>query len=287
MSFLFSGFDPSMYEAYVRKARTLVVFLQQHRIRLAHDSRVMVYIRQLEEGPGRNVSVRHRALLELDDLRLVVDALACPEPLRGWQDRVQALVAGHALPQDDTQATARNLQFELVLASLLRRAGYEVELREPDVIATSPELSFAFAAKRPKSRKKLPQNIRDANRQIRHQVNSSSLCGVVALDLSQLLNPQNGYLSSESFSEASTKVHIELHDFVRKHAAAFRRSVDPQTTIAIATYFPCLVLDCSRGTLGYVRAWSFANMCDHNDPRFEILRRLGERVGIASYLQAG
>src|SRR5262249_19728527 len=154
------------------------------------QSRLAVYRRQLEfaeradrtQGADlvRMLPVLHQARHELEQLYLIVSELFRPPPLSKLDGPLQKLLAGHALPQSERHTISRDTQFELYIAAVFRRAGYEVQLEEPDVLVKVRGSWVGIAAKRPKTPKKIERRLREG----RKQIERLGKPGIVAIDVS-------------------------------------------------------------------------------------------------------
>lgn len=94
-------------------------------------------------------------------------------------------MGGSEVVSQDTRTQARDTQFELYIAALLRLAGREVHFAEPDLRFTLGAIEVGVAAKRLQSGKKYGTRLKEAIRQLER----AKLPGVVAFSLDQLLPP--------------------------------------------------------------------------------------------------
>jgi len=119
----------------------------------------------------------------------------------GLRDRLETVLSGTEELRQETPNTGapRNLLFELVMASTLKRAGLQVRLDQiEDVLfEVSDGIPCFMECKRVHSQQKLGDRIRQAATQIRRRCEDSSnprACGIVAVDVSKLLNPTSDHL---------------------------------------------------------------------------------------------
>jgi hypothetical protein len=156
LSILFRGFSPAARKQFRDAAAHLRTFLVSESIRLSPSSRLGQYVDALSDDdstseltPGIDaLPLLHRALLEIDDLRLIAQYL--PEILgpNEWRREFQRLIKGAALPSTLSHDDARDFQFEFITAAMLCRAGYSLKLAEPDVVINSMPFQIGVAAKR-------------------------------------------------------------------------------------------------------------------------------------------
>lgn len=119
----------------------------------------------------------HRSVLEAHAICAAMDPRR-PAPA----EKLCALLEGGEIPEDDRNPWARNTQFELLVAAIMRLAGFaSVSMSEPDIRIDSTAGSFGIAAKRLRSAKhwKWQQHVTKATRQLRHQ----KLQGFLAFNL--------------------------------------------------------------------------------------------------------
>jgi hypothetical protein len=291
MSFLFDGFSPSARAQIHDAAIHLRAFLRSEGIRLSPSSRFARYINALESDSDRSANgqpdispqLSHRAHLEIDDLRLIAQYLPEIPSRHDWRIDFQRLIKGAALPAVGSRDTrARDFQFEFVTAAMLRRAGFDVERAEPDIIIRSTPSPIAVAAKRLVSPNSLVRQCQRAVRQIR----ASGLDGVVVVDVTDMIYDPNLIVQAESFRDAHFTVSEAVSERLRSEAPGIRRRLDPRTVIALIFYVAVLVRANASGDVGYVRGWTFANLCDAKDPRWATVAHIAERVNAASFLRA-
>lgn len=95
--------------------------------------------------------------------------------------------------EDANSNQARNIQFELFLASTLWRAGFQPVFGEPDLKCQVGDRWFFFACKRlfSPSLQQLRRRINEAAKQIRESRSTAppGTRGIIAISLSRILNP--------------------------------------------------------------------------------------------------
>lgn len=87
--------------------------------------------------------------------------------LDGGVPILRQILGGTVLPSKDNNSIARDKQFELFLAAILERTGFEVSLEEPDIVFTSNSQTYSLAAKRVKSEQKIAKRYREAIQQVK------------------------------------------------------------------------------------------------------------------------
>ncbi len=126
----------------------------------------------------------HRTILEAYAICAGMDAHR-PAPV----EKLSALLKGSEIPSADTNSLARDTQFELLVAAVLRLAAFEsVSMSEPDICIDGAAGPLGIAAKRLRSAKqrKWQQRVSEATRQLRQQ----NLHGFLAFSLDQVIAPE-------------------------------------------------------------------------------------------------
>lgn len=155
------GLHASTNEALLSRLDDVAKLLGDHGLVITGGSRFDRY-RRLLSTPNPVGTATHQAFLECEQLCLIISELARDPAPAGWREKVRAVLSGTLLPaQEKAASSVRNLQFELFAAAIARRAGYQVELAEPDVRLTAPDHPpFVLAAKRLRSPAKVRKNVR-------------------------------------------------------------------------------------------------------------------------------
>lgn len=137
----------------------------------------------------------------------------------GLRDRLKKVLSGvRALEQEraDT-ANPRNYLFELVMASTLKRAGFQVHLdRIEDVYFEICGVPCFMECKRVLSERKLGERIGHAAAQVRTRCDDSQdsrASGIVAVDVSKLLNPGTHLFDCGTRHELSLEAERKLEQF--------------------------------------------------------------------------
>jgi hypothetical protein len=230
----------------------------------------------LDDAGGIDLAVWHQGLLELEDLAFVAQTLLSPPPLDGIHSHLSKVVSGAATPkhEETKHSPARDFQFELLLAAIFRASGLPVTLREPDIVVALDHQEIGVAAKRPRSREKLGKNLRQAEKQISRAGGK----GLIALDLSCLINFSLGYIPAPTFALANEQVVSSIDRFVRVNRARMEREAQPKHSFGLIAYFGAPVLDQSVPRLATVRRCVIAAFGDVSREEQEVLWRLYKTV---------
>jgi hypothetical protein len=256
--------------------------LQQYGLRVSGAGRHSRYISELRKVaagavpplPAR-LELWHRAMLELYDLVLAVRVLAKPPEAQGSRARVQETLSGGARRTDEIRhSRARDIQFEVAIATLLRQAEFHVQFAEPDVLASRGSSTFAFAAKRPRSPNKLEKSIRDANDQMIRSCRS----GLIAIDISCLVSPADRTVLTRDPSADYHRLSEVAGRFGSRNAVAIRKLVDLNFVFGVLVHVTLPVTNLEDRTLGSVRRWSVTSLVGDHDRRTKALKGLAQRL---------
>jgi hypothetical protein len=123
----------------------------------------------------------YQARITLERVTAAAEAL---RGLPGLKGLLKDILAG-SVTQDFKLSSAKDKLYELEMAATLRLAGFSVELREPDIVASGNGLSkpLAIACKYPFSRQQVHDHISKGYRQITRE----NLDGVVSIGFDLLV----------------------------------------------------------------------------------------------------
>jgi hypothetical protein len=267
----------------VELAEDTIRRLKSHGVEIPGGCRVDRYVkmvtgfyRDMKLARGANLKTVMQAVLELHQLNTILTHLhgeGCGAKL---EEEVRIACFGSELPEEEKNNTpARDKQLELLLAALLKAAGYGVKLVEPDIWVNKGERSFSIAAKRAKSLGNLAKNLRDARKQIVRAGGD----GVVGLDISRIYNPKNRVVVFPSDRKAPEPVQCMVDYFVGKNRQNLVTLLDDRRVfgIMVAMVAPCMLEGESR--LGFSARITVANVCGLEDPRVDVLSEMTHEVG--------
>jgi hypothetical protein len=142
----------------------------------------------------------------------------------GLRDRLEKVLAGtEELRQEAPQkGGARNFLFELVMAATLKQAGFQVRLDQIEDVFfnVSDRIPCFMECKRVHSQRRLGELISDAASQIRQHCNNSShrrACGIVAVDVSKLLNVGDRLFDAQTRDGLSSAAKQRLESYAKDH----------------------------------------------------------------------
>lgn len=159
----------------------------------------------------------------------------------GLLDRLgKALFGIKTLEEETADGSApRNFLFELVMASTLKAAGFNVYLdRDEDVYFEISGVPCFMECKRIQSQRKLGERIRHAAHQIRKRCDDSRdsrAGGIVAVDVSKLLNPGTHLFDCATRDELSFEAEHKLELFRVEHMSTLK-AVQERCVLAVYVY---------------------------------------------------
>lgn len=122
---------------------------------------------------------------------------------------LKPLLDGAPLPADDARTFARDKQFESYLAALLVHSGFEVLLKEPDLIFKHEGVWYGIAAKRLSSPDQIAKRVREGISQLK----KTGLRGLIALSVDRLLPaaiPRVVASSEKALDEAGSSLVLKV-----------------------------------------------------------------------------
>ncbi len=259
-------------------ATTLIDELRRSGVPIHPSSRLAAYQRELIKavpstlGPtGDQMRRWHRTLIEVNDLFTIVQQLSKPPAISGWEQRTREALSGSFLRSEDSKNTrARNTQFELVLAASFRSAGYEPKLEEPDVVVTMSVGRVGVAAKRPSSATNLGHTIRDAGRQI----GALKLPGLIAVDATVLINPEDSEITTSDFEKEEARVASHAIDVAKRFAAIAGDKVGTEYVFGVMVRACVPIWEPHIPRMSFVERWPVVSLVGENDIRYQCCRDL-------------
>jgi hypothetical protein len=225
--------------------------------------------RRLLADPNPTVPALHQALLECEQVCLIMSTIGQDQPPLGYDEKLKTVLSGPLLPSVDHAASPeRDHQFELFVAALSHSAGYKVDLVEPDLrLDRSGQPGFVIAAKRLKSPSKLRRNVRKASKQIA----ALRQHGVVALDITKLLQQPDEPMVAHDLTAASFRASQLIDTFRNANIMSIRSYCDLTWVFGAQLFFAGLAQLQKAPFLAMVWLVRTINLCAHDDARCETL----------------
>ena len=173
------------------------------------------------------------ALVESTELGELVPYLRTAS-LDTLKAKLRDVLRGPIVPssEDTSSNQARNVMFELALASKLWRAGIQPRLGErhlgheqPDVACDVGGVQFHFECKRPFDRRSVKDCIGKAQRQLRRTLKTVAgpACGIIAISLSKVLNRGDRWLVYDTEEQGRERLAREVSMTALLSRAAWQR----------------------------------------------------------------
>ena len=148
----------------------------------------------------------------------------------GLRDRLEKVLSGTEELKQETpdSGDARNYLFELVIASTLKRAGYKVRLDQTEDVSfeISDGVPCFVECKRVHAQPKLGRRLSKAAKQILRHCDASphpNACGIVAINISKLLNPSGDHLFDAPTRDA---LSLAAEQKVMSHGKEHRHTLE-------------------------------------------------------------
>lgn len=156
----------------------------------------------------------HLEANELIRIKSSFDSLGSDQDL----DTIRKSVSGQRFRNASKKDQSRDFAFELGMASRFLKAGYKVDLRSiTDLVVEIHGRRLYVECKRLKSDKQLEKRVKEANEQIKRRLNqdkSSKARGMIALNLTDVINPDAIPIITKSIDEYRADSAETLKSFV-------------------------------------------------------------------------
>ncbi|NRF94828.1 hypothetical protein HQN89_28460 [Paenibacillus frigoriresistens] len=211
---------------------------------------------------SNKISKHFSELLEgMRDFFELKSIVSSPEILRCSVDELKLMLSGSSLPSEDSNSIARDNQYQLFLASRFSNSGMNVKCVEPDFSFEYEGITYSVAAKRIKSRKKIHERIKEAEKQIMQFEHD----GFIALSLDRLLESDNPYILTNNPDDLANLTNELLLGLVKELFPAkyfeerSKRIKGIIVTLGIPSFTPC---DSSLGYGFYLQLFPLTEIWD-------------------------
>jgi hypothetical protein len=154
----------------------------------------------------------------------------------GLRNKLEIVLSGKdGRPYPTDFDPSRDIAFELLLAARCQKAGLQVEIgAKADLVILLNGNELFIECKRLKSAGTVRKRIKDALKQLHCRYNSAddpvAARGILALSVTDLINPRHGLITGESPEVVGTKVQRLLDDFIRRYQVLWQQSQDTRMT---------------------------------------------------------
>lgn len=224
--------------------------------------------------PG-NKTKRTKLLYSFQDISELKQIL---EALSDWDQSIvkkkfKRFLKGTILPSEEKRENsfARNIGFELWLASLFSKRGYQTEIsvNNPDLTVNLKNKKYFIECKRIYSEFGIEQAIRSAKKQL---VRLSSLpkgFGVIAVSISKIIPQDDLMLLSKNEAKATEGIYSLIEKFIIQYQH-FWKNIKSKKIIGIIVHFGCIGASLEQGIPFYANFLTVNNIHD-NDTLFEVM----------------
>lgn len=181
--------------------------------------------------------------------------LHATESLKGTElDHIKFFRSGCLDPEKRTPSKAKDTLWELELLAILRGHGIEAKLDEPDLIMRLPSGSMGISCKRVYSGKNAEKSMSNGVKQIK----KSQLHGVLAVNIDDLVIPEEGILCAPNIQLAQNTLNEFNENFVRRNEKKLTDYVSTSRAAAVlvSTWAPLYLEDRGLSTCRQILIWS-------------------------------
>lgn len=216
------------------------------------SSRIDVYIRVIQDAAahesGIDPDLLIRAIRELSELYVIRCKFRfCPIP-RNARPLFSNLVRGGIFPDEEGQNTAaRDSQFHLYLAAVLRLAWVFPAFDEPDLVL--PRRSLGIAVKRLTGTS--PTNFNRRLRKGSDQLAQAGMRGIICIDATEVMAPRREMMhfdSNAALDQFYSEVDQWFETFLSHHGSEVEASVDPSYVISVLIFWNVVCFLTESGT---------------------------------------
>jgi hypothetical protein len=141
-------------------------------------------------------------------------------------DQLKKVTSGRTFRNISAKDQSRDFAFELTMAARFMRGGFTVNLNHlADVVAKREDTPKIYVeCKRIKSLSKIKANIKKANQQLKTRLNqdrSNLPRGLVAINVNDLINPNNNMMVIENIDKLQKINSHNLNQFVQDNVESF------------------------------------------------------------------
>lgn len=269
MTFDESIADHNSWDAEREKLNEVFELLNANGLNVKAGSRLYRYQRilkaledeNIEDLPkGFTLKKFHQIASEIHQLYTGVVELSNSKNFGEWSDKLSFLISGKELPESDLDYTARNYQFELYIAGLIKKSGLEPLYKEPDIQINQDGRKFGIAIKRSNSFNKLDENLKKG----RKQIVKTGVPGIIFVDVTRISNPANYIAYANSVNDVTKDLIRFLDLFYEKNYSSMKNIISHDMVFGIALYASCL---CNiNGAFGHTSRITIKSLCSETSP---------------------
>lgn len=198
-------------------------------------------------------------------------------------DRIQEFCKGtvsYAEENPDSSNRARNVAFELLIASLLKSRGIELDFRDDvDVACIFENYTILFECKRPQSSAKIKKNVKTAFKQLsKHCAKFQSKCkGIIAVDISKICNPKFQLFVFENKTAINNGLSKMIDNFITNRKS-FWQINKYKNTIGVLIRFSLLAVNEQEKLITYCQQYGFNTRVDSGYKNTLLAKQIANRI---------
>lgn len=225
--FYFNRALDQSFEDFLSEAKETISQLSDDGFRISPSCRFSIFPEKLrrfidsnygDSDKNYNIALLAEGVRDFAELRTIVKSYKI---CNGNRNEIQKILGGASFPSEDSLTRARDLQFQLYLASIMDLSGFPVQIDEPDFRFEYQGCTYSVAAKRINSPQKIHAKLSEGKKQIR----KSAFHGFIAFSLDRIVWDEMGmdsYIVTANpdtlYSAGQTTLHQLLKAKVRKAA---------------------------------------------------------------------
>ena len=253
--------------SFIEKLEAIKQNIYRAGLSIHPSSRLSSHESQLRtlSNPGTKLDAKDflyvsNCIRDIEELGVILDVFVRPiETIEKIViEKLKIILGGQPLPATETNALARNTQYELFLAAFLAKKGFSVSLQEPDVLVRVDKSEAGIAAKRLISPKKVKERIKSGNQQI----SRSNLPGLIGLSIEQVVNPDLwAFVYTDEEQLDLIPIHLR-NEFVEKYRESLNYMCSLTAGILISFWYWAIpkslaVSNVDTEKVTWVTGWEF------------------------------
>lgn len=222
-----------------------------------------------------NKTKRTKLLYSLQDISELKQIL---EALPNWdhnivKGKLKRFLKGTILPSEENKdnSFARNIGFELWLASLFLKKGYKakININNPDLTVNLTDKKYFIECKRIYSEHGIQRAVKSASKQLIKLNELPQGLGVIAVSISKVIPQNDLMLLSKNEARATERIYGLIEKFIVRYQHCWK-NIKSKKIIGVMVHFGCIGASLEQGIPFYANFITVNNIHD-NDQLFEVM----------------